>query len=83
MRKLPPIPEQFQHVVRDLQESFWGGLNGKAPAAMKGLLEEESRRQRDRYLCREAFVRGSSPRQVGRVVAIVTGEAVRARRSRR
>ena len=57
MGKLTPITEQFQHFVRDLQESFWGDLNGKAQAAMKQLLEEESRRQRDRYLCREAYER--------------------------
>jgi len=138
MRKVTPITEQFQHFVRDLKESFWGDLNGKAQAAMKHLLEEESRRQRDRYVCREAyergegrkeyrngyyerdfvtrfgtlrlriartrgraflpaglrgfqrraedvtllireaFLRGISTRQVGRVIAIVTGEAVSA-----
>ncbi|MGH9785691.1 MAG: IS256 family transposase [Terriglobia bacterium] len=138
MGKLTPITEQFQHFVRDLKESFWGDLNGKAQAAMKHLLEEESRRQRERYLCREAyerrgastdyrngyyerdfvtrfgtlrlriarargksflppgmrtfqrraedvlllireaFLRGISTRQVGRVIAIVTGEAVSA-----
>jgi putative transposase len=138
MRKVTPITEQFQHFVRDLKESFWGDLNGKAQAAMKALLEQESRRQRDRYLCREAyerregrkeyrngyyerdfvtrfgtlrlriartrgraflpagmqgfqrraedvmmlireaFLRGISTRQVGRVIAIVTGEPVSA-----
>ena len=78
MRKVAPITEQFQHFVRDVKESFWGDLNGKAAAAMKQLLEEESRRQRDRYLCREAFLQGISTRKVGRVVAIVTGEPVSA-----
>jgi putative transposase len=138
MRKVTPITEQFQHFVADLKESFWGDLNGKAQAAMKWLLEQESQRQRDRYLCRdayerkeqrrgyrngyyerdyvtrfgtlrvriarvrgrsflpagmrafqrraeevmllirEAFLRGISTRQVGRVVAIVTGEPVSA-----
>jgi putative transposase len=57
MRKVTPITEQFQHFVRDLKESFWGDVNGRAQAAMKRLLEEESRRQRDRYLCREAYER--------------------------
>ncbi len=57
MRKVAEITEQFQHFVRDLQESFWGDLNGKAQAAMKRLLEEQSRRQRDRYLCRDAYER--------------------------
>jgi transposase-like protein len=132
------MTEPFQHFVEDLKESFWGDLNGKAQAAMKALLEEDSRRQRERYLCREAyarrekrgdyrngyyerdfvtrfgtlrlriartrgraflpagmqgfqrraedvmllireaFLRGISTRQVGRVIAIVTGEPVSA-----
>ena len=58
MRKVTPITEQFQHFVRDLQESFWGDLNRKAQAGLKQLLERESQRQRDRYLCREAYERG-------------------------
>lgn len=138
MRKVTEITEQYQHFVEDLKESFWGDLNGKAQAAMQWLLEQESQRQRDRYLCRdayerkeqrrgyrngyyerdyvtrfgtlrlriarvrgksflptgmqafqrraeevlllirEAFLRGISTRQVGRVVAIVTGEPVSA-----
>ena len=59
MGKVTPIPEQFQHFVRDMKESFWGDVNGKAQAAMQQLLEEESRRQRDRHLCREAYERQS------------------------
>ena len=138
MGNVTPITEQFQHFVQEVKESFWGDLNGKAQAAMKELLEAESRRQRDRYLCREAyerkqttadyrngfyerdivtrlgtlrlriarvrgrsflpvgmrafqrraedvlllireaFLRGISTRQVGRVIAIITGEAVSA-----
>jgi len=138
MGNVTPITEQFQHFVKDLQESFWGDLNGKAQAAMKALLEEKSRQARDRFVCREAyerregggehrngyyereivtrlgtlrlriartrgrsflpagmrafqrraedvlllireaFLRGISTRQVGRVVGIVTGEAVSA-----
>ena len=35
MSKVRPIREQLQHFVRDLKESFWGALNGKAPAAVK------------------------------------------------
>ena len=57
MGKVTPITEQFQHFVRDLQESFWGDLNGKAQAAMKWLLEEQSRRQQDRHLCRDSYER--------------------------
>src|SRR3989304_3292179 len=120
MGNVTPITEQFQHFVKDLQESFWGDLNGKAQAAMKALLEEKSRQARGRFVCRggderrggggggrdggsrgrrflpagmrafqrraedvlllirEAFLRGISTRQVGRVVGIVTGEAVSA-----
>ena len=48
MRNVTGITEQFQHVVRDRQESLGEDLNGKAQAARKALLEEESRRQRER-----------------------------------
>lgn len=139
MGKLTPITEQFQHFVRDLQESFWGDLCGKTRKAWEGFWEEQSRRERERYvgaesyaraeekrrdyrngfyfrdfvtrlgtlrlriarargksflppglerfqrraedvlmLIREAFLRGISTRQVGRVVGIVTGEVVSA-----
>ena len=54
MRKVTPITEQFQHFVEDLKESFWGDLNGKVQVAVKHVLEEDSRRQRERYLCRKA-----------------------------
>ena len=139
MAKVTPITEQFQHFVRDLQETFWGDMYGKTKQTWKLFLEEQSRRERDRYLVvdsyerarekrrgyrngyyvrdfvtrlgtlrlriarsrersfrppglerfprraaevmmliREAFLRGISTRQVGRVVAILTGEAVSA-----
>ncbi len=139
MAKVTPITEQFQHFVRDVKESFWGDLYGKTRLAWQRFWEEESRRERDRYvgtesyervgekrrdyrngfyvrdfvtrlgtlrlriararersfrppglerfqrraedvlmLIREAFLRGISTRQVGRVVAIVSGEAVSA-----
>lgn len=140
MGKVTPMSEQFQHFVRDLEESFWGDLYGKTRIAWKQFWEAESRRARDRYmaadsyerveserrkdyrngyyerdfvtrlgtlrvrvargrgksflpgglerfqrrsadvmmLIREAFLRGISTRQVGRVVAILTGEAVSA-----
>ena len=57
MRNVTPITEQFQHFVEQVKESFWGDWNGKARAALQQLLEEDSRRQRDRYLCREAYAR--------------------------
>ena len=138
MEKVTPITEQFQQFVEEVKESLWGDWNGKAQAALKRMLEEDSRRQRDRYVCREAyarregrpeyrngyyerdfvtrfgtlrlriartrgrgflptgmqgfqrraedvmvlireaFLRGISTRQVGRVIAIVTGEPVSA-----
>lgn len=131
--------EEFQHFAEEIRESFWGDLYGQTKLAWKGFLEEQSRRERDRYvgvqdyeragekrrgyrngfyvrdyvtrlgtlrlrlarardrsfrppglkrferraedvmlLIREAFLRGISTRQVGRVVAILTGEAVSA-----
>jgi transposase-like protein len=139
MGKLAPITEQFQHFVEDLKESFWGDVYGKTREAWKRFLEEQSIRERTRYLgvdsyertgpqrpdsrngfyqrdfvtrfgtlrlriartrkraflpaglekfqrraeevmllIREAFLRGISTRQVGQVVAILTGEAVSA-----
>ena len=138
MRKVAEITEQYQHFVRDIQEGFLGDLERTGPQFLKWMLEMESQRQRDRYLCceayersperkdhrngyyerdyvtkfgvlrlriartrgkaflpaplknfqrraeavtlliREAFLRGISTRQVGRTVAIVTGEPVSA-----
>ncbi len=138
MRTVAPMTEQFQHFVRDLKETFWGDVYGKARGALKEFLAQESARLRDQYvrseprkqsptrrgqrngfywrdfvtrfgtlrlkiartreksflpgglerfqrraaevmmLIREAFLRGIATRQVGRVVAIVTGEAVSA-----
>jgi transposase-like protein len=139
MGKVTPITEQFQHFVREVRESFWGELYGRAKQDWKRFWEEESNRERERYvgagsyervegkrrdyrngyylrdfvtrlgtlrlriarargqsflpkglerfqrraedvlmLIREAFLRGISTRQVGRVVGIVTGEVVSA-----
>jgi putative transposase len=139
MRKVTPITEQYQHFVRELADSFWGDLYGKTRVAWKRFWEEQSQRERDRYvgtesherneekrrdyrngyyerdfvtrlgtlrlriarargrsflppglerfqrraeevlmLIREAFLRGISTRQVGRVVATVSGEVVSA-----
>ena len=61
MRKVTEITEQFQHFVQDLKESFWGDVNGKAQAALRQILEWDSRQQRDRYLCREAYARREGP----------------------
>jgi len=138
MGKVTPITEQFQHFVEEVKEDFWGDLYGKTRVAWKRFWEEESMRERARYvgtesyereqerrdyrngyyerdfvtrlgtlrlriarargksflpaglkrfqrraeevlmLIREAFLRGISTRQVGRVVGIVTGEVVSA-----
>lgn len=138
MRTVAPMTEQFQHFVRDLKETFWGDVYGKAKGVLAGFLQEESARLRDQYvgcephkqkptrrgqrngfywrdfvsrfgtlrlkiartrersflpgglerfqrraadvmmLIREAFLRGIATRQVGRIIATVTGEAVSA-----
>ena len=67
MRKVTSITEQLQHFVEELQEGFWGALCGRTRRAEEVAL-----------LIREAFLRGISTRQVGRVVATLTGEVVSA-----
>jgi len=136
MAKVIPITEQFQHFVSELQESFWGDLQGQVQHSMRRLFELLSERQRDLYmvkprhsrqkprqdyrngyyerdfvtrfgtlrlriarsrkrgflpavlqkfqrraaevnlLIREAFLRGISTRQVGRLVAILTDDPI-------
>src|SRR3972149_6634055 len=61
MRKVTEITEQFHHFVQDWKESFWGDVNGKAQGALRQILEWDSRQQRDRYLCREAYARREGP----------------------
>jgi putative transposase len=138
MRRVIPITEQFQHFVAELKESFWGDVYGRTRQFWQKFLQDESARERDRYLglkdyergeerrdyrngfylrhlvtvfgtlvlrvarargksflprglerfqrradqvmllIREAFLRGLSTRQVGRVMAILTGEPVSA-----
>ena len=50
MRRVIPITEQFQHFLEEVKESFWGDLYGKTKVLWKGFWEEQSRRERDRYL---------------------------------
>lgn len=136
MAKVTPITEHFQHFVKDLQESFWGDLQGQVQQSARKFFELLSERQRDLYmvsprytrpeqrkdyrngyymrdfvtrfgtlrlriartrkkgflpavikkfqrraeevalLIREAFLRGMSTRQVGRVVGALTEETV-------
>jgi putative transposase len=137
MSRVIPITEQYQHFVEGVKENFWGDLYGRTRQFWKQFWEEQSRRERDRYLgvkdyereadrehrngfyerhlvtifgtlvlriararsrsflpaglkrfqrrapevmmlIREAFLRGISTRQVGRVVATVTQERVSA-----
>jgi hypothetical protein len=35
MAKVAPITEQFQHLVRDLRDSFWGDVYGKTRLARR------------------------------------------------
>src|SRR3990172_5286002 len=83
MKTVAPITEQFQHLVRDLRESFWGDLYGQARGTLEKFLSRESVRLRDEAVGCERFQqkeerRGLSTRQVGRVVAILTDEVVSA-----
>ena len=50
MAKVIPITEQFQHFVSELQESFWGDLQGQVQQSMRRLFELLSERQRDLYM---------------------------------
>src|SRR6266567_4190129 len=85
--------QRFEVFVRDLQESFWGDFQGRTREMLKKLLEADAEQQMADYLglkwlerrapevaelIRQAFLRGISTRQVGRVVAILTGEPVSA-----
>ena len=63
-KKLTPVSEQFQHFVKELQESFWGDVYGKTRQAWKQLLEEDSEQAMARYLGLEPYERagGREPR---------------------
>jgi len=50
MAKVTPITEHFQHFMQELQESFWGDLQGEVQRAAKRLFERLSERQRDLYM---------------------------------
>jgi len=63
MAKVTPITEQFQHFVKDLQESFWGDLYGKTQQAWKRFWEEESARERAKYCGTEWYGREEEQRQ--------------------
>ena len=63
MANVTPITEQFQHFVRDLKESFWGDVYGKTRRAWQRFWEEESRRERDRYVVTESYERAAEKRR--------------------
>jgi putative transposase len=50
MGRVIPITEQFQHFLEEAKESFWGDLYGRTKQLWKDFWEEQSRRERDRYL---------------------------------
>src|SRR5579883_2633996 len=56
-------PQQFQHFVRDLKETFWGDLYGKTRLAWKEFLEEQSRKERDRSVGVEDYERAGEKRR--------------------
>jgi len=61
MGKVTPITEQFQHFVADLKESFWGDLYGQTRQAWKRFLDQQSMRERDRYLKVGWYERAEEP----------------------
>src|SRR6266404_2516152 len=63
MAKVTPMTEQFQHFVREVKESFWGDLYGKTRLAWERFWEEESRRERDKYVGTESHERAAAKRR--------------------
>jgi hypothetical protein len=57
MGNVTPITEQFQHFVEEVKEGFWGDLYGKTRMAWKRFWEEESMRERSRYVGTESYGR--------------------------
>ena len=66
MLKLAPATEQFQHFVSNLQESFWGDLNGRTREAWQKFFEADSERQRDRFAVVDAYERDDKQRRAYR-----------------
>lgn len=55
--------EEFQHFAEEIRESFWGDLYGHAKLAWKAFLEEQSRRERDRYVGVQDYQRAGEKRR--------------------
>jgi hypothetical protein len=50
MAKIIPITEDFQHFVKDLQESFWGDVEARTRQAAQKFFDLLSERRRDMYM---------------------------------
>ena len=59
MKKLAPVTEEFQHFIRELQDSFWGDVYGRTKDLWKQILEEDSEASMARYLGLSLYERGS------------------------
>ena len=53
-----PITEQYQHFVEEVKENFWGDLYARTKQFWKQFCEEQSGRERDRYLGVKDYERG-------------------------
>jgi putative transposase len=58
MGRVIPMTEQYQHFVREVRENFWGDLYGRTRQFWKDFWEEQSRRERERYLGVKDYERG-------------------------
>ncbi len=63
MGKVTPITEQFQHFLAELKDSFWGDLYGATRVAWKKFLDQQSLRERYRYLGWERYARRPEPKR--------------------
>ncbi len=57
MAKVTPITKHFQHFVNDLQESFWGDLQGQVQQSAQKFFELLSELQRDLYMVSPRYAR--------------------------
>src|SRR3984885_2040167 len=60
MAKVTPITEHFQHFVAELQESFWGDLQGRVQQAAQKFFQQLSEQQRDLYMVSRRYQRSES-----------------------
>jgi putative transposase len=63
MAKVTPLSEQFQHFVRDSQESIWGDLYRRTQEAWKKFWDAESERLRDKYCVVDSHERDEEQRR--------------------